>query len=81
MKYKNKIILENKLKIKKFFLQQGVADETDVDAIFRLLNSKIKIKLKTLKFHYQNLFHRLTAKIQYGIKIFLNLCIYQLLVL
>ena len=47
---KNKIILENKLKIKKFFLQQGVADgNPDVDAIFRLLNSKIKIKFKNTK--------------------------------
>ena len=43
---KNKIKLEKKKKIKKFYLQQGVAEgNPDVDAIYRLTNKKNKYKI------------------------------------
>jgi len=48
--HKDKIILEHKLKTKKFFLQQGLAEgNPDVDAIFRLINSKIQIRFRNKK--------------------------------
>ena len=51
---KSKIKLEKKKKIKKFYLQQGVAEgNPDVDAIYRLINQKINIKFKNKKFSFK----------------------------
>ncbi len=49
--FKNKIKFKKKKSYKNFYLQQGVAEvNPDVDAIYRLLNNKIDIKFKNIKF-------------------------------
>lgn len=74
--YKNKIKIDKIKKEKNFYLQQGVAENNpDVDAIFRLLNSKIDVKFKNLKislgeakstFNSQNtIWHKSLAKLMY----------------
>ena len=74
--FKNKIKIDKIKKEKNFYLQQGVAENNpDVDAIFRLLNSKIDIKFKNFKislgkarstFNSQNtIWHKSLAKLMY----------------
>lgn len=51
----NKIKIDSKKKTKKFYLQQGVAEKNpDVDAIFRLVNSKIDVRFRNYKISLGN---------------------------
>lgn len=53
--FRNKIKIKKNKKVKKFYLQQGVAEKNpDVDAIFRLLNNEINIKFKNSKISLGN---------------------------
>lgn len=53
--FKNKILVKKNTKIKKFYLQQGMAENNpDVDAIFRLIYDNINVKFKNYKIALAN---------------------------